>query len=156
MKKFLSIILMLTMLIAPVGAVSCFADGGQGSNAVFVQRVEQMPDVAIQASIVVDENGNYDGNLDFLGEERTYLGSISLSELPELFNEESIPMIDSLLKDLKIPTLIRVFGCCRAHVIFKLGTKKSVPISVYFYNVQGTLVRTIEKTAYLSQYTFSA
>lgn len=156
MKKFLTIILAMVMLLVPMGSVSCFADRGEGSDAVFTPDVDQIQDLVFLVEVMVKENGDYFGEVNLILDGGVCVGSISLSELTKLFNEERIKLIDFLLRDLEILNLMILSRSFTARVLFEISTENTIPASIYLYSTQEPFVKVIKKNVHLSAFDLSA
>ena len=73
---------MLTMLIVPVGAVSCFADGEKDIKSVFdIMRKGNVSKT--RADIVLLKDGRYSAQMSLFGEDGQQLGKKQASSLTE-------------------------------------------------------------------------
>lgn len=81
MKKVLSLVLALVMLIAPVGAVSCFANGGSEDELMSIielMKEQQLGKVKIIATMFID--GRLDVGIVCLGRDGRFLKSVNAGE----------------------------------------------------------------------------
>ena len=140
MKKFLSVILMLTMLIAPVGAVSCFADGEKDVKSAFdIMREGNVS--KFQADIVLLKDGRYLAQMSLFGEDGQYLGT-------EEANERAYKTVGKTLIELRLMEIIRTLGCDKVHIVFEKDLGGHYSINANFYDAEGIIVKTFKKEGY--------
>ena len=78
MKKFLSAVLALSILIMPVGAISSFADGileGELRPLIRFMKEKHLGKIKVIATMFID--GTFDVGIVFLGEDGRFLENIS-------------------------------------------------------------------------------
>lgn len=134
MKKFLSIILALAILIAPVGAVSSFADGRQGSYELTVDTMKLLGIAKSQIITDVADDGSLSAKACFWGSDGSLIAE-------QLLMDRHYVVIEEKITELKILTSMRKLKCCRARIVFEVAEEDFSSIHAYFYNAQGTLVK---------------
>ena len=136
MKKFLSVILMLTMLIAPVGAASSFTAGA--SKYDFVNDLNNANFDIIFAKIKVNATGAYNAKISFYGREDELITEIVFTEA------DHSALIENTLEDFNIYDRMRSFDAPKAELLIESikseGTVRSI---ARFFNANNEIVRTV-------------
>lgn len=136
MKKVLSIFLALSMLIVPVGAMSCFADEGAGAGNHHGSLMKRKAE-SVQIVAEVAKSGNLVLGMIRAGRQ----GKIfSIAEAPEPF----YPRFAKKLSRLKILNKIRNLKCDHAVVVFEYRAKSLNCVVEYFYDEYGRIVKAFE------------
>lgn len=138
MKKFLSIFLALSMLIVPVGAMSCFADEGAGAGNHHGSSMKRKAE-SVQIVAEVKKGGTFVLGMIRAGRQ----GKIfSVGEAPEAY----YPRFAKKLSKLKILNRIRNWKCDHAVVVFKYSAKSQNCVIANFYDEYGRIVNSLEWT----------
>lgn len=132
MKKFLSAVLALAILIVPVGALSSFAAGGSDGSLGSMLRL--MGVQKVKTVIIVDKEGNYTTRLELFGKSGKSLGS---EPWPEMTN----PVIEAKLAEMRILQTIRDLKCDKAVITFEGDDSNFQFLHENFYNLKGELVK---------------
>ena len=144
MKRFLSAVLALIMLIAPMGAASCFADGGK-YNKLFFDTMRELKLGKTRSIVVLMEDGRYFSEVDLFGEDGSYIGT-------QESTEQSYRILGPTLIEFGFQELIRFLGCSKAHLICDNDVKGFYSVVINFYNSDGTIVKTIKKDGYQAEF----
>ncbi len=134
MKKFLSALLTLSMLIVPVGAISSFADDGQGSTFNFGEVMKACNIDMMQVIADVNKDGK------FVLHSRCFANkghSLEIIEIPKGYYS----YFAKKLNDLKILDIIKKFECSMARVIFERSAEAEGSVHAIIYNAQGKINR---------------
>lgn len=132
MKNFLSIILALAMLIAPVGTVLSFADGEK--DAYVVGGVTAIGLEKITMLAIVGDKGDFEIKLDFHSRRRCLLGKYMLSRDNSAYED-----FERLISDNHVRETIKLLNCERAILVLKPFT---YTIKASFEDRCGNVVRT--------------
>lgn len=135
MKKFLSVILALAMLVVPVGAMSCFADGGLGSG--LLATMEKIGATKIQTVIILDKDGIYMTRYALFGKKDKFLRAQPCSAEAHMAIENVIDQTDVLQK-------INDLRCDKASLIFNGDINGFYFLQISFYNSKNELVKSEE------------
>lgn len=135
MKKFLSVIFALAMLIAPVGVTSCFA---YGSSQEFIKSLAELvveqdcESVKIIATMFAD--GTLDVGIIFLGKDGRYLKSIDAHRKDYNFFAKSFKDLGSLYK-------MQIYGLYMAQIIYQYHIKGDSSINIFYMDAKGNFKR---------------
>ncbi len=136
MKKFLSVILMLTMLIAPVGAASNFTAGV--SKYDFVDDLNNANFDIIFTKIKVNATGAYNAKISIYGREDELITEIVFTEADHNL------LIENVLEEFNIYHGMRSFDTPKAELLIEsIQSEGTVRAIARFFNANNEVVRTV-------------
>ena len=138
MKKFLSAVLALAMLVVPIGSISCFADGGRDVEALVDLENADLDTILI--SIVFNIDGRYKANFDFFGNGQKFLRMINIPEGMRL------EIIDNMLDQLKVKEKMIETGSCKALITIESHVKGCRHTILTFFNSEDRIIKIIAHT----------
>ena len=132
MKKFLSVILALAVLLVPMGATSSFADGGLGHE--LLATMKQIGAAKIQMIITLDKDGIYTTRFALFGKKNQFLRAQPCPDVAHMSIENALDQTHVLqdIIDLK---------CDKAFIIFDGDINGFRFLQISFYNSKGELVK---------------
>lgn len=138
MKKFLSVILALAMLVAPIGVMSSFADGGKYAEAF--SDLDNAILEAVSISAFLNEHGRYNVSFDFFSQGEQFLRTI---DAPEGMNFE---LIDDVLEKFKVKEEMIKTGSSKALIMVKIQVGGRSRVVIYLFNFKDNFIDCIVGT----------
>ena len=138
MKKFLSVILTLAMLVAPIGVMSCFADGGIDTKATVDLENADLDTILI--NVILDIAGRYKANFEFFGEGQKFLRTINIPEGMHL------KMIENMIDQLRVKEKMIETGSCKVLIMIESHIKGCRHTILTFFNLEDRIVKIIART----------
>lgn len=136
MKKFLSVVLLLAMLIMSVGAMPCFADGELGAGNHFSGSMKRRMEKA-QIIAEVKKDGTFVLRMLCFKKQGLLFG---VYEAPGSI----YPSFAKKLSGLKILNKIKEWKCDKALVIFGDDAKSHDYVLATFYDAYGRIIKSLE------------
>ena len=116
MKKILSLVLVLSMFIMPIGMTSCFADGARKSEAQRLGEVlVKMKSRGLVKMVTVVEVGDKEDftiNFDFWGQRKAFLGTYTLCKESPMYE-----CVEKKIKDNHVRETIKSLNCSKAKLV---------------------------------------
>lgn len=137
MKKVLSIILVLSMLIMPVKMSFCFADGARKDTSQSFEDVLRIMKsrglVKIVTVVNVDDKGNFTIRLDFWGQKKRFLGAHVLSKDNKMYER-----FEKQIENNHVRETMKSLNCSRALLV---AIPYSYIITANFYDKDRKIVK---------------
>lgn len=134
MKRFLSIILTLAMLIAPVGAASCFAAGKTPEEVhmdfMRIMREQRLGKVRVIAALLDD--GTMNAQLVYFGKDGRFLKSVGV-------DKEGYEDLKKEFENMNVLRRLRRLKLSVAHLVYESDAKGNSSINIYYLDSKGRI-----------------